>query len=173
MLEYGTCCGCLSLRKECIVFGLVDLITEIPHIDVDLDGGNAFIDLVLVVIGFFLAGLLVCGAIWRNLFCLWLWIFIQIIRTLVLCVGLTYGIIALTTDSDSSLIAAAMQQEFDFKELNLLTALIGIHILINSFVIVMVYRYIYQLIDNESFECEECNAHVGIRLNRGVNISAI
>lgn len=157
MLEYGTCCGCLSLRKECIVFGLVDFITQIPHVAVDVgtDGVIAFMDLIVVIIGTLLSGLLVYGAIMRNISCLWLWIFVTITRTLLFVVGLVFFVIAVLGDLESSRIAAAIQEEFGDVKLEVLIGLVSINIAIYVFLMGMVYRYICQILDEEAIECEE------------------
>lgn len=157
MFEYGTCCGCLSLRKECIVFGLVDLITQIPHIAVDVgaDGDIAFMDLIFVLLGTLLSSVLVCGAILRNLFCLWLWIIVHIIRTVLFGVGLIYCVIALLTGAKSHTIPIEVQEELSGLELEILISLVSIHIAIYIYVIVMVYRYIRQLNDEEFEECDD------------------
>lgn len=156
MLEYGTCCGCLSLRKECIVFGLVDLITQIPYIAIEVDAGGdiASMDLIALTIGTLLSGLLVYGAIMGNLFCLWLWIFVHIIRTMIYVMGLFYCVIALSTDAESSGIAAEIHKDSEDVELDILIGLVSINIAIYIFLIIMVYRYICQILDDEAIECE-------------------
>lgn len=157
MLVHGTCCGCLSLRKECIVFGLVDLITQIPHIavDVDIDGDIAFVDLIIVIIGTLLSGLLVYGAVSRNLFCLWFWIILHIIRTLVFGVGLILLIIAMTTDAESNIIAASVHDEFDETEIPVIAVLASMQTAVYIFLMVLVYRYIRELRDDEANDYEE------------------
>lgn len=155
MLESGTCCGCLSLRRECIVFGLVDLITQIPHIavDVGVDGYVAFVDLIVVIIGTLLSGLLVCGALLRNVLCLWVWIFVHIIRTLLFTIGVILCVIALTVDVKTSNIAATIHAEFEDMEIELLMGLFIMNIVVYICLMVMVCRYICQLLDE--FEYEE------------------
>lgn len=157
MLESGTCCGCLSLRRECIVFGLVDLITQIPHIavDVDVDGSVAFVDLIVVIIGTLLSGLLVYGALLRNVLCLWVWIFVHIIRTLIFAVGVILCVIALTVDAETSSIAAAIHGEFEDVEIDVLIGLLIVNIAVYVFVMGMVYRYIRQLLDDLEYEYGE------------------
>lgn len=159
MLVHGTCCGCLSLRKECIVFGLVDLITQIPHIAVDVeeDGDIAFVDLIIVIIGTLLSGLLVYGAIMRSLFCLWLWIIVHIVRTLIFGVGLILLLIALTTDPENNIIAAFMHDEFDEADIALISVLVSAQTAVYIFLIVMVYRYICELRDDEANDYKESN----------------
>lgn len=157
MLESGTCCGCLSLRRECIVFGLVDLITQIPHIavDVGVDGYVAFVDLIVVIIGTLLSGLLVCGALLRNVLCLWVWIFVHIIRTLLFIVGVILCVIALTVDAETSSIAATIHEEFEDMEIDMLIGLFIINIAVYICLMVMVYRYICQILDDFEYEYEE------------------
>lgn len=158
MLVHGTCCGCLSLRKECIVFGLVDLITQIPHIavDVNVDGDIAFVDLIVVIIGTLLSGLLVYGAVLKNLFCLWLWIIVHIVRTLIFVVGLIFLVIALTTDAENNFISALVHEEFNEKEMIApITVLTSMQIAVYIFLMVLVYRYIRELRDDEADDSEE------------------
>lgn len=157
MFEYGTCCGCLSLRKECIVFGLVDLITQIPHIAVDVgdDGDIAFMDLIFVLLGTLLSSVLVCGAILRNLFCLWLWIIVHIFRTIIYSGGLIYCIIALLSGAKSNTIPKDVQEELSGLELDIMIVLVSIHIAIYMYVMLVVYRYICQLNGEQFWECDD------------------
>lgn len=158
MHEYDeTCGGCLSLRNECIVIGLVDFITQIPHIAVDVSehGDIDFVDLTKLIIGTLLSGLLLYGAIMRNLFCLWLWIFVYFIRTVLYGMGLSYCVIALTQNSTTNSISAEMHEEFAEISLEIVAVLISIHIAVYVCLLVLVHRYICVLLDDREFGCAE------------------
>lgn len=157
MLEYGTCCGCLPLREECIIFGLVDLIAQLPHIAIcaEVDGDIFVMDLIEIIIGTFISVLLIYGTIMESVRCLWIWIFVHIIRTIFFGVGLVYFVFKRLAHIAIDNYAAETQEEIEDVQLDIMIGLTSINIGIYIFLIVIVYRYICQFFDDETAECKK------------------
>lgn len=151
MLKYGIYCECLPLRKVCIVFGLVEAIARIPHIAVAFCVDGEIIDIIEVIIASLLSGLLIYGAINKHVGSLWLWIFVQIVHTMLSAITLLYYMTAWATDAESINIAEDLQ---DISP-EVLIGLGCIYIAVYIFLIVIVHRFVGQLRHNETLKREQ------------------
>lgn len=157
MALFKTCCFYLTLRTGCILFGLLVTLLQVLLIVTELSRKTeAFslqqlysIEFIAFGIGIISSALLIGGAFARNRLCLWVWLVVNAIGSILSFIlgihwaGFLFMILIPESNSDGDIIAIYI--------IPILMALIPSAILILLFTPV-VYSYICELRENERQE---------------------